>query len=482
MKKIVLNLFTLLLVATCLTGCSKSAATYSAKNPATITLWHYYNGSSKEAFDALVENFNLTVGKESGIIVDAYAHGGVNELADAVLAAANKDIGSSPMPDIFAAYSDNALRVDQLGLVANLDDSLTEAQLSAYYPAFLEEGRFRAGAPLKILAVAKSIENTFVNITDFDKFAADTGSSLDEFATWESLAKLAARYYDWTDAKTQAPDDGKALFGIDAMANFFISGTMQLGVEIYDLEGEGTKLNFPEEIARKFWECFYMPFINGHYASIGRFRSDDAKVGDVLAYTGSSSGSVYFPKQIETSKDASYPIKCVALPYPHFESGVPVVISQGAGMAVTKSTPEREKAAAVFLDWFTRPEHNVNFAVYTGYMPVRTESLNFDMVNEVFKLSDALPESTYKAAKVTYDMLNTYTLYSNKPFDKSFEMRKLLEGSMKECAKQARAQVVDAVAQGQSASEVVAELSDDAHFSAWYDQLIKQADEILSAA
>ena len=34
----------------------------------------------------------------------------------------------------------------------------------------------------------------------------------------------AGAYYDWTDAQTPEPDDGKALFGRDAMANYMLVG------------------------------------------------------------------------------------------------------------------------------------------------------------------------------------------------------------------------------------------------------------------
>ena len=46
----------------------------SAEEPTTITLWHYYNGALKSAFDTMVDEFNETVGKEKGIIAVSYTH------------------------------------------------------------------------------------------------------------------------------------------------------------------------------------------------------------------------------------------------------------------------------------------------------------------------------------------------------------------------------------------------------------------------
>lgn len=82
--------------------------------PITVTIWHYYNGNIKEQFDGLVAEFNESVGMEKGIVVDAQSQGDVSQLADAVFNSASKTIGAAPMPDVFAAYPENAFRVNQV--------------------------------------------------------------------------------------------------------------------------------------------------------------------------------------------------------------------------------------------------------------------------------------------------------------------------------------------------------------------------------
>ena len=65
-------------LAACLfmAGCSGAASVNTSKNsePVDITIWHYYNGSQKAAFDDLVNEFNDTVGKEKGIYVEAVSY------------------------------------------------------------------------------------------------------------------------------------------------------------------------------------------------------------------------------------------------------------------------------------------------------------------------------------------------------------------------------------------------------------------------
>lgn len=40
-----------------------------------------------------------------------------------------------------------------------------------------------------------------LNKTDWDKFAADTGASLDSLSTVEGVTQTAAQYYEWSGGK-----------------------------------------------------------------------------------------------------------------------------------------------------------------------------------------------------------------------------------------------------------------------------------------
>ena len=53
----------LLLSAMVLQGCSGNDHGLDPDKPITLTLWHYYSGSQKQAFDELVYEFNETQGK-----------------------------------------------------------------------------------------------------------------------------------------------------------------------------------------------------------------------------------------------------------------------------------------------------------------------------------------------------------------------------------------------------------------------------------
>ena len=58
------------------------------------------------------------------------------------------------------------------------------------------------------------------------------------------------------------------------------------------------RCNFLKKLMKTLWDNLYVPIIKGYFTSEGRFRSDDVKTGDILAYTASSASSVYFPKEV----------------------------------------------------------------------------------------------------------------------------------------------------------------------------------------
>lgn len=233
--KYLLALLCIIVLLLC-TGCSSDSA---APQPISVTVWTYYNGTLLESFNTLVKTFNETVGKEKGIIVEAYSQGSVNELEASVMQSAEGKVGAAAMPNIFSAYADTAYALDKLGLVVDVSSYLTADERAAYVDNYLTEGDFGQTGSIKIFPVAKSTELLFLNETDWQPFAEATGTQESEMLTIEGLLAVAERYYNWTDAQTATPDDGKALFGRDAMANYLLIGAQELGCTIFEVDGDG---------------------------------------------------------------------------------------------------------------------------------------------------------------------------------------------------------------------------------------------------
>lgn len=474
-KKIgIFSLAVLLVLSVTLAGCSASPATkvkLSPDDPVSLEVWHYYNGPQKEAFDEMVAEFNDTVGMEKGVTVEAFNKGNVNELTDAVLASANKKVGADEVPDIFAGYADTAYQVDKLGMVASLDNYLTKKEIEEYIPSYIEEGRFDSEENLKIFPFAKSMEVMMINKTDWDKFASATGASLDSLNTIEGLTETAKKYYDWSG--------GKAFFNRDAMANYMIIGSKQLGVEIFEVKNGEVTFNLDKDVMHKLWDNYYVPFINGYFASYGRFASDDAKTGDIIALVGSSSGATYYPTKVTVSDTESYPIETVVMPAPEFKDGEKVAVQQGAGMVVIKSDERKEYAATVFLKWLTDAKRNIDFSITSGYLPVKKEANTRDMLETAVQEAgdNAISDNLAKTLPVAVDITNNNELYTNKAFEGGTNARNILEASMKKKAAADAAAVKAAVASGTSKEAAVAAYNTDENFNQWYEKLKKELEE-----
>lgn len=456
------------ILAASLTGCG-SKNPLDPDNPVSLTVWHYYNGSQQAAFDALVEEFNDSVGREKGIYVQSYSQGSVSDLETAVRDSISGAVGAEEMPDIFSSYADTAYEVEQAGALANLSEYMDEEELQKYIDSYIAEGCIAADGTLRIFPTAKSTEIMMINKTDWEPFAAATGASLEDLKTIEGVVSTAQMYYEWTDDQT--PDvagDGMAFYGRDAVANYFIIGMQQLGVEIFQVENGKLTLNAPKEELRRLWENYYVPMVKGYFGAYGSFRSDDVKTGDLLAYTGSTTSAMYFPNQVELD-EGSYAIEYIVMMAPIFEGGEHYAVQQGAGMVVSKSDEQHEYAAVEFLKWFTEAENNLQFGCVSGYLPVMKEA------NSAEKLDQVIADHQLEVAPKTYDCLTmvfqemeSVKRYTNKSFENGSAARKVLEYHLADQVAADHEAVEAAVAEGKSLEEAAGPYVTEEAFENWY--------------
>ena len=461
----------LVLCAACLAGCEKKAQNKSVldpKNPTAISVWTYYNGAQLSAFNEMVDTFNETRGKELGIVVSSFSQGSVNDLQTNVMNAVTGKVGAEEVPNIFAAYADTAYEIDQLGVLVNLADYLTPEQKALYIDSYITEGDFDNSGSIKIFPIAKSTELFLLNETDWLPFAQATGATTQDFATMEGLVETARRYYEWTDSLTPEPNDGKAFYGRDAMANYILIGAMQLGCEIFSVQEGKAVINFDHDVVRKLWDAYYVPFVNGYFASSGRFRSDDIKTGNILSFTGSSSGSSFFPKKVTTDQE-EHEITMSVFPAPQFEGGKAYAVQQGAGMVVTKKTEAEIAASVEFLLWFTQDERNIGFSVDSGYMPV-TKTANTK--EAITAHAGEIDQTISKILDAAINTVQSNTLYTTKAFKNGVAARSILESCLSDQATADRALVVQALADGQTLEEATAQFISDDHFEQWYQAVL----------
>ena len=123
----------------------------------------------------------------------------------------------------------------------------------------------------------------------------------------------------------------------------------------------------------------------------------------------------------------TYPIEVVVLPLPDFEGTKKTAVQQGAGMSVTKSSTEKEKAAIEFLKWFTLEENNIGFCVDSGYFPVKTnERIKERMKEKLISMNIGEGSLVYENTMLGLESILNSDLYAPIAFEEGSTKRKII--------------------------------------------------------
>lgn len=365
MKKTLALMLTLILsLLALLTGCSKSIL--DPDNPVILTMWHNYGGEMQSTMDYLIDQFNATEGKEKGILIDVTSISSSSELNKSLAMIADGDPGAPDMPDIFTGYPKIAVQFQEKDMLVNYDDYFNKEELSCYVEAFVEEGRLSDGG-LYVFPIAKSTEVLYVNQTLFDRFADAVGASIDDLATFEGIAELSQKYYEYSG--------GKYFYGSDSWFNFAEVGMAQLGGSIFD----GKAISLEDEKFDDVFNTIYTPAVKGGILVYDGYSSDLSKTGDLLCSTGSSAGILFYGNTITHADGTVEDVEYSILPYPVFKNGSKFALQRGGGLMVAKSDHQKEYAACEFIKWLTAAEQNMQFIDETGYLPVTRQAFEVDM-------------------------------------------------------------------------------------------------------
>lgn len=371
------------------TGCSSK--TKKEETPTAITVWHVYGGQADSPLNDLIDEFNQTVGKEQQINVQVTSVSNTNTIHDLVLAAANGEPGAPELPDLFISYPKTVMALPDDSILVDYRNYFSEEELSAFLPAFVEEGM--VNDRLVVLPVAKSTEIMFINKTIFDRFSQATGVTIEDLYTWEGLFKAAEIYAAWTDAQTpDIPGDAKSMFVHDYYFNYFQVGAQSLGEDFF----QGDELAFGPAF-QTAWDPLADAALHGGVWLKGGYATESLRTGDSIVSVASSASVLYYSDVVTYPDNTSENITIISRPCPIFEGGKKLVMQRGAGFCTVRSTPEREQAAVTFLKWLTEPKNNVEFVTRTGYMPVTWDAFENELPKAIEGLESAKYASLYQA-------------------------------------------------------------------------------------
>lgn len=470
-----------LLLAVFLTACGSpgSHEVLNPKEPVIVTVWSYYNSKQKEILDDFVVRFNDDVGAEKGVIVEHISYGDVTELSKALIAAAREEGGAERMPDIFILYKGVAREVEKVRPLMNLLEEFKPEELEQFVDVFVQTGKYTSqDEAMKMFPIGKSTEFLMINDTSFQQYVEAGVVDYTDLTTYEGLVEAARRYYEFTDAMTPQPNDGKALYGMDSVENYVFVSLAEMGKDLVRFVDGKEVVALDKEAMKRLWDHYYVPFVKGYFGHRAKFISEDIKSGFVLLSQGSSSSSNFFPKTVINETGQEIRIQAKILPIPHFEGADSKCLVQGGGLFVSKSTPQREKGAIEFIKWMTGSEINTEFAAKCSYLPVRKDNFSKESVEQAAERGE-IKEITKKAMLAAIERLSTETPYEPDPTEHYEQIRRLMSVYFRQRPADDRMLVEERLKSGFAYEDAIADIISEEKFNSWFSQMEQDIEDIL---
>ena len=439
MKKALSLILAGLLLLLSLTGCSQKTK-LDPDDPVTLTMWHVYGSQTESPLNDSINEFNRTVGKEKGVVINVVSVSSSSAIDEALTAAAKNTPGVPALPDLFTAYP-RVAEIIGYDKLLNWNDYFTEQELDTFVDEFIEEGYF--DDKLLMLPVAKSTELLFVNQTLFDKFGSAANISTESLSTFEGLFTACEKYYDWSD--------GQDMFQINDFYHYSLTGMAAFG-EDFVVDG---KLNLESEAFGKVWEPMAHAGIHGGLCLGDGYASDRWKTGEVISNIGSTAGILYLRDYVTYADNTTEDIETSILAYPHFANGEATVVHRGGGLFALKNEDDRKnEAAAIFAKWLTEKENNLGFVTKAGYLPVTN-----DAFDSLFANTDTFENEKYRLLyNAVNGMADEYTYCEVPVFEGASDTQSSFEKNVKSVLSAAHGDYLRRVADGENADTVMDEL------------------------
>lgn len=398
MKKILALLTIIFAVLGCMTSCGEDTE-LSPDSPITLTMWHVYGEQADSPMNRLVNDFNKTVGREKGIIINVTSMTNSSKVGSELLEAQKGHPGAPEMPDLFFCHNNNAEALGKENLV-NWNERFTEKELSSILPEFLSDGMVEDS--LAVFPVSKSTHLLFMAGGVYDRFSADMGVTYDSLSTWDGFFDVAARYYEWSG--------GKAFCAIDYPLRCIELYAMSLGADDFYKDGW---YDFSNETFKKCFLEFASSMSKGHIMVSDLYSNTQVMTGEVASGIGSSASILYYNDTITYPDNTNEPMNLKVLPLPQAGNDIKLVTQAGVGIACYKTTTQKTEAAAVFVKWLTESKRNLDFVAETGYMPVNKDAYDkiatYSFKDEGYKsLYDALNRTVESCTAVTEPNFTDY--------------------------------------------------------------------------
>lgn len=375
------KLLAVITAAACLsfafTGCKK-------QSKITLTMWHVYGEQADSPMNDYVQEFNSTIGKDKGIIVNVTLMSNASQIGEKLLNAQQGKAGVPSMPDLFFCHASNAEELGEENLV-NWRDKFTKQELDGFVQGFLSDGTVNGA--LSVLPISKSTHLLFLAGNAFNRFAEKSGVTYDDLATWDGFFATAEKYYEYSH--------GKPFCALDYLIRAVELDAISRGAT--DFYGENGWYK-DDATLLGVYEKFANSIANGHIVVSDLYSNTQVMTGETVAGISSSAAVLYYNDKITYPDNTSEYTNLQVLPVPCSASGTKYATQAGVGLCAYKTTDRKTAAATVFAKWFTEEKRNLDFVAQTGYMPVKNGA--FDKLSAYTFKTESF-RNTYSALKTT---------------------------------------------------------------------------------
>lgn len=309
---------------------------------ATITFWHGMNAAQEEALTKLTDKFMKANPK---VKVNLQNQGTYKDLQQKITATSTSP---NNLPTLTQAYPDWMFNLIKDNLVHDLTSFVNS--LSDYND--IVEG-FRKGTQIngKVYSFPfnKSTEMLWYNEDLFKELDLKVPTNLEE------LKEVSKKIHE----KKGIPG-----IGIDSLSNYYTTMLNDKGM-VFD-----NKFDPTSDVSKEIVNYYLEGIKEGYFRTAGTDKYMSGPFGNqqVGMFIGSNAGESYVVKAAE----GKFKVKSAKVPYKS-------AIQQGTDLFVfEKSTDAEKKAAYAYIKFLTEKENQIDWAIATGYIPVRVSALHDD--------------------------------------------------------------------------------------------------------
>ncbi|ERJ13591.1 extracellular solute-binding protein [Haloplasma contractile] len=375
-----------------------------------ITFWHAF-GQEKEGFvreyadefEALYPNVTITL----------QSQGGYTELLDKV----TSSIVADNIPTMLIGYPDHVVNYLSADAVEPLDQYASHPEhgieLNDFVQSYIDENTsFNSEGTLYGLPFNKSTEVLIYNKDFFDN------NSLTVPTSWVEVAAISE------EVRNDYTADDVYGFAYDSAANMFITLTRQWGGEYTGIDANANGEYLFDNAQTRSMLTYFKGLEQQNYVTLPQaweqdYASDPFKNEKVFMTVGSTAGITY-------NIPAEGTFEIGVAPIPQYDENNKHVIQQGTNISILKSDSisDQEKLAAwLFAKYLTSPDVTTDWAIKTGYLPVRESAYTSDEYAQFLDYSDATGNEKYisMAANAAYEQKDF--MFVDQPFSGSSKAR-----------------------------------------------------------